>query len=124
MSWTGKWPTHKTIGSKVTGEGKGIDQGHFAELGRSDPDNSSTSTLNGHVLSLPAIPTTEQGARQTVPHSRVLVGALPPLVLEPNRRPVELEEELEPGEPISPLQATGQKLAGVIRSLSLKRGHQ
>lgn len=101
-----------------------INQGHGVEIERLDHDKGSTST-NWHVPSLPArMPPAEQGARQTVPHSRVLAGELPPLVLEPNRRQVEPGEALEPAEPISPLQATGQKLVGVIRSLSLKRGNQ
>ena len=116
---TGKWSTGGTVGSDTGCASTWVDQGEILEIGRSCPADEPTLT-NRHMPSLSTI--VEQVVRSTEPHSRIPISELPPLVLEPNRRKEEPEEE-EVDEPTSPLLATGQKLAKTIRSLSMKRGY-
>ena len=66
--------------------------------------------------SLPAV--MEQITWPPGTHTSIPIGKLPPVVLEPNRRKVEPEEELE--ESVSPLSATSQRLMRKFESLSLK----
>lgn len=115
---TEKWSLGQAIGLRAASAGTRANQGQVLEIGCSHPVDEPTFTRR-HIPSLPAM--VEQVAWSTEPHSSIPIGELPPLVLEPNRRRVEPEEELE--EPTSPLLATTQKLAKTIRSLSLKRGH-
>jgi len=115
---TEKWFPGQAIGLRAAGVGTWANQGPVLEIGRSRPVNEPTFT-HRHVPSLPAM--VEQVGWSTEHHSSIPVGNLPPLALEPNRRRVEPEEELE--EPTSPLLATSQKLAKTIRSLPPKRGN-
>lgn len=115
-----KWPTGQDTGSKATtGPSTPVDQERILEIGRPSPVNAPKRSGPRPLPSLPVM--TERAARPTVPHSRIPVGELPPLVLEPNRRKVEPEEE--PEESTSPLTVTSRKLARTIRSLSLKSAH-
>lgn len=98
--------------------GPWVCQTQVLDIGPSRPVDEPTFT-HGHMTPLAAV--VEQVVRRAEPHSCIPIGELPPLVLEPNRRKVEPEEEVE--EPTSPLTVTGQKLVKTIRSLSLKRGH-
>lgn len=115
---TEKWVTSHTIGSDANDACSWIDQGQILDIGRSHPADASTFT-HGHMPPLSAM--VERVVRPKEPHSCIPIGELPPLVLAPNRRKVEPEEEVE--EPVSPFLVTSQKLAKTMRSLSLKRGH-
>lgn len=114
---TEKWATSPSIYSDANGAGTWADQGQILEIGRPCPLDGPTFPRK-YMPPLSAI--VEQMVRPTEPRSSIPISELPPLVLEPNRRKVESEEEVD--EPTSPLLATSQKLAKTIRSLSLKRG--
>lgn len=118
---TEKWSTPgDTIGSDTNSAGVWVDQGQVLEIGHPRPVDGPAPTRARHMPSLSAM--MEQVVRPTEPHSPIPIGELPPLVLEPNRRRVEPEEE-EVEEPVSPILVASQKLGKVIRSLSLKREH-
>lgn len=116
---TEKLTTYQTIGSKTTGPGTSVDQGRILEICRPSPANAPNTKAPRPLPSLPVMRV--RTMRPTEPHSCIPIGELPPLVLEPNRRKVEPEEELE--ESTSPLSVTSQKLAQTIQSLSPKCGH-
>ena len=113
---TEKWTTNQTVPSNLTSVGTTVDYGQVIESGRSFPVYEPTFS-HRRMPSLPAM--VEEVTRPPESHTSTPVCEIPPIVLEPNRRKVEPEEELE--EPTSPLSATGQKLARTFRSLSLKR---
>jgi hypothetical protein len=117
---TEKWTTGDTIGSDAHGVGTSADQGEILEIGPSCPVEELTFT---HRRMLPLSTIVEQVLQRSAePHSFIPIGELPPLVLEPNRRKVESEEEVE--EPTSPLLVNGgRKLARAVRSLSMKSGY-
>jgi hypothetical protein len=115
---TEKWTNDDTIGTFTVSEETRPHQGRIFEIGRPYPVNELVVTRRP-LPSLPAM--VEQVTRQTEPHSCIPIGDLPPLVLVPNRRKVDPEEELEEST-VSSLVATSQRLAKTIRSLSLKRG--
>lgn len=110
---TEKLITDQTIGSKTTGPGTPVDQGRTLEICRPSPANAPNTKAPRPLPSPPGM-----AVRPTEPHSCIPIGALPSLVLEPNRRKVEPEEERE--ESTSPLSVTSQKLTQAIQSLSPK----
>lgn len=110
----GKWATDQTVTSNsisVSVDHRQID----ADIGCAFSVYEPTFALR-HMPSLPAM--VEEVTRPPKSHTSSPICELPLMVLEPNRRRVEPEEEFE--ELASPLSATSQRLTSTFRSLSLK----
>ena len=116
---TEKWVTNQTVVSNATSAGTSVDHRRITETGRSFPAYEPTFA-HRQLERMPSLPAmVEEVTRPPESHTTIPMCEFPRMVLEPNRRKVEPEEEFEV--PASPLSATGHRLARSLRSLSLKR---
>lgn len=105
-----KFTTTQTSASSATCPSTSVDHSQIIEIGRSVTPHEPSGCM-------PSLPTMVVEVAQS--QANLPVCRPPPIVLEPNRRRVDPEEEFEV--PSSPPSARSHKLAGVFRSLSSKR---